>query len=135
MNDLALVFNFMKMQDPESVVRESEFATAEKARAWLTTTEAEGKGATIPTPVKQAILKLQTGQRLLPEQRIDFINTAGSIFESQRGLREERLSVVDSNIQQFGLDRKSIIRDIKKPTTEADVRNMSDAELQAFVGK
>ena len=32
--DIALVFSFMKMLDPASVVRESEFATAQNA-AWV----------------------------------------------------------------------------------------------------
>jgi len=33
--DMAIIFSFMKMLDPESVVRESEYAAALKAAGWL----------------------------------------------------------------------------------------------------
>lgn len=68
--DLAIIFNFMKMQDPASVVRESEFQTAAQARAWLS--ETESSGIVVPSAVKQGIQKLQDGTMLLPEQRKDF---------------------------------------------------------------
>lgn len=91
--DLALIFNFMKIQDPRSVVRESEFKNAQEARAWLT--EAEGSGAVIPAFVKQAILKLQTGESLLPEQRDDFLNTANNIYQGQLSQQQQLAATYD----------------------------------------
>lgn len=77
--DLALIFNFMKVLDPGSVVRESEFATAAGARAELT--RAEESGEVIPAIVAQAMQRFKEGTRLLPEQRQDFVKRAGMLYQ------------------------------------------------------
>lgn len=79
--DLAIIFNFMKMQDPASVVRESEFQTAAQARAWLS--ETESSGIVVPSAVKQGIQKLQDGTMLLPEQRKDFLSQSQNVLKGQ----------------------------------------------------
>lgn len=76
-SDLSLIFNYMKMLDPNSVVRESEFSNAEQARAWFDKTGA-------PAFVSQAYEKARSGAKLLPEQRQDFINTARELMNAQR---------------------------------------------------
>jgi len=68
--DLALIFGYMKMLDPTSVVREGEFATAQNT-------------AGVPDRVRNIYNKLLTGERLAPEQRNDFVNTAGKVFKAQ----------------------------------------------------
>lgn len=75
--DLALIFNYMKMLDPGSVVRESEFRTAEDARAWF----GEYKGNKIPSIFLKYILKAQTGEMLLPSQRQDFVGRAEELYD------------------------------------------------------
>ena len=75
--DLALIFNYMKMLDPGSVVRESEFRTAEGARAWF----GNYKGNKIPSFLLGYILKAQTGEMLLPAQRQDFVNRAEGLYD------------------------------------------------------
>lgn len=82
--DLSLIFNFMKVLDPNSVVRESEFSTAEQASAWLQ--RSEGLGMTVPRPVASAIRRASTGERMSEEQRADFVNTAANIY---RGSQEQ----------------------------------------------
>ena len=77
--DLSLIFNYMKVLDPGSVVRESEFATAAGARAELT--RAQDGGMAIPSVVKQAMQRVETGLRLLPEQRRDFLTRAGMLYQ------------------------------------------------------
>lgn len=57
--DIALVTSFMKMLDPGSVVRETEFATAANA------------GGTL-SQLKSTLTKVQNGQFLTPQQREDF---------------------------------------------------------------
>lgn len=79
--DLAMIFNYMKVLDPGSVVRESEFATAESAAQWLQ--EAGNSGIDVPLPVAAAIRRMATGQRLSNEQRADFLNRAGLLYNSQ----------------------------------------------------
>lgn len=78
--DLALIFNYMKILDPGSVVRESEFQVAENARAWMT--KMESKGYEVPSIVAQGIQRIESGERLLPEQRDDFVRTATSLYQN-----------------------------------------------------
>ena len=68
--DLALVFNFMKVLDPGSVVRESEFATAQNA-------------AGVPDRIRALWNNLKRGQRMAPAQRTDFLEQAGNMFDAQ----------------------------------------------------
>lgn len=88
--DLAMIFNYMKMLDPGSVVRESEFQTASDAVAWLN--KSEENGVMVPSIVRQGIQKMQTGEKLLPEQRLDFLSTATRIYE---GVESDYQRVVD----------------------------------------
>jgi hypothetical protein len=74
--DLALIFNYMKILDPESVVRESEFANAEMSRALLSE-----KG--VPQRLLQWRDKILRGSRLTPEQRKDFVDRASKLYRKQ----------------------------------------------------
>lgn len=67
--DLALIFNYMKLLDPGSVVRESEFATAQNA-------------AGVPERVRAAYNNVLRGERLSEPQRGDFMNRSGMLFNS-----------------------------------------------------
>jgi hypothetical protein len=66
-SDVALIFNYMKMLDPGSVVREGEFATAEQT-------------AGVPAQVLNLYNKVVSGERLTPEQRAEFVNVAERIY-------------------------------------------------------
>ena len=68
--DLALIFNYMKMLDPGSVVREGEFATAQNS-------------AGVPERIRAYYNNIMNGQRLTPEIRKDFLNQAGAIHKGQ----------------------------------------------------
>ena len=72
----------MKMLDPGSVVRESEFQTAAQAKAWLASTDAEGEYQ-IPNFVRTIIQQATEGTILLPEQRVDFIDRAARLYSPQ----------------------------------------------------
>ena len=82
--DLALIFNYMKMLDPGSVVREGEFATAQNT-------------AGVPDRVLNSYNRALEGTRLNPKQRKEFTKQAESLFDiaSERNvkLREETLNL------------------------------------------
>lgn len=109
--DLALIFNFMKVLDPQSVVRETEFETAASASAWLQ--ESEQAGIVVPRPVAQGIRQLSNGQRLSDEQRLDFVSRAGAIYDAaerdHNALREQHLAIADAN----GIPRETAIIDFR----------------------
>ena len=67
--DLALIFNFMKMLDPASVVRESEFALAEATGA-------------LPDWLKKEWSKVTDGGRLTPTMRRNIMRQARTQYDS-----------------------------------------------------
>lgn len=85
--DVAMVFSFMKMLDPWSVVRESEYATAENT--WG-----------VDDKVRNTYNKLLNWERLTPEQRNNFYNLAKSLFD-----------VEVENVKQITANYKKIIEE------------------------
>lgn len=85
-NDLALIFSYMRMLDPTSVVREGEFANAQNA-------------AGVPDQIRNAYNRAISGQRLNPDQRTGFVSSA-------KGLRDQAQAQIDGYRDQYsGLAR------------------------------
>lgn len=100
--DIALIFNYMKMLDPGSVVREGEFATAQNAGG-------------VPTAVRNAFNKLQSGERLQPEQRKMFSGRASKLFnkaESQN--KKDRKKIIGLG-RQYNLTEQDIFGQQDQP--------------------
>jgi hypothetical protein len=103
--DLALIYGFMKMLDPRSVVRESEFATAQNA-------------AGVPEIVRNTWNRVLSGERLPPEQRTRFMAQSGAI-QRQYQTDYDRLANQYSGIaRQYRIDPKRVIPDLTAPPTE-----------------
>lgn len=94
--DLALIFNFMKMLDPGSVVRESEFATAQNA-------------AGVPERIRNAYNNVIEGTRLSPKQRLDFTARAEKLFDSQEKLTEKIEKQFTELARDNGLSKKDVV--------------------------
>lgn len=78
--DLSLIFNYMKVLDPGSTVREGEFATAQNS-------------AGVPDIVRARANSLLSGERLSDVQRNDFANRAKMLYtagENQYKTHEAR---------------------------------------------
>jgi hypothetical protein len=67
--DLSLIFGYMKILDPGSVVREGEFATAQNA-------------AGVPERIQNIYNKVVSGERLSGSQRSAFKGQAGKLYET-----------------------------------------------------
>lgn len=103
--DLALIFNYMKMLDPGSVVRESEFATAENA-------------AGVPDRVRNTFNKVLTGVKLGEDQRKDFRKQAQNLF-TQAKVRENKVRTgIERIAKGYGLNPDNIFfeREESAPT-------------------
>lgn len=66
---MSMIFAYMKMLDPTSAVRETEYANAENARG-------------VPTAVQNIWNKVVDGQFLAPSQIADFKNQAKSLYQN-----------------------------------------------------
>jgi hypothetical protein len=100
--DMALLYSYMKILDPGSVVRESEFATA-------------AQSGSLPQQIQGAATKLLSGQRLTPEQRTDFVNRARALYteadNSNKAVRES----YTQRAKKFNVDPSLIFTDLGAP--------------------
>ena len=108
--DLALIFNYMKVLDPGSVVRESEFRTAENAKSALE--RAKESGETVPNFIWGAVNKLMTGQRMLEIQRKDFVGRAEMLYSGMERQHKKRTEQYKGVAQRNKLEIRNIILDI-----------------------
>ncbi len=103
-SDVALIFGLMKTFDPGSTVREGEFATAQNT-------------GSIPERIVGMYERALKGERLTPNQRQQFVNTA----LSQYGVYQQKLDQDNERFrglaQSYGYDPTRIVRDF--PAVEA----------------
>ncbi len=94
-NDLSLIFAYMKMLDPGSVVREGEFANAQNT-------------AGVPDQVRNLYNRAATGQRLNAEQRKQFTSTAAGIYGSRKRRYGQLVEQYKGYAKDSGLDDGTI---------------------------
>jgi hypothetical protein len=96
--DISLIFGYMKMLDPNSTVRESEYATAQNA-------------GSIPERVRALFNKAKTGEGLTPSQRRDFLNQASKIYGSQLKTYKQDEERYGGLAKTYGSDPSRVIYD------------------------
>ena len=97
--DISMIFNFMKMLDPGSVVRESEFATAQNA-------------AGVPDRIRNTFNRLKAGERLSPDQRDRFRDQAESLFKDQLGRQQKVVQEFTGLAERLEIDPRDILVDL-----------------------
>ncbi len=113
--DLSLIFNYMKVLDPQSTVRESEFANAQNA-------------AGVPVRIWNVWNRMKEGTFLSPPQRAQFKSEALQIFNA--GLKSQEL--IDKtytdlakrhniNPQDVVINWKAGLTEAKTPASTEDV--------------
>lgn len=93
--DIALIFNYMKMLDPGSTVREGEFATASNAGG-------------VDTSIRNMFNKVQDGQRLQPKQREMFAGRANKLFSKAMDQNELDKTQALNIGRRYGLNSDDI---------------------------
>jgi hypothetical protein len=108
--DIALIFNYMKMLDPGSVVREGEFDTAQKT-------------AGITARVWNYFQKVKTGKRLSEDQVKNLKEQAKSTFESGKAKEDRVRARIKKQGQKYKLDVENIFGgDVaRSPNARVDV--------------
>lgn len=117
--DLALIFNYMKMLDPGSVVREGEFATAQNA-------------AGVPDRVWNLYNRLLSGERLNESQRKSFIGQAERLYKTA-GQQEDTVRKGLTRIATgYGIDPANIFYEPKEtppsPVTAQEAQQIPSAD-------
>ena len=93
--DLSLIFGYMKMLDPGSVVREGEFATAQNA-------------AGVPDRVMNLYNRALSGQRLNPSQRKSFKGQADKLYKTAATQEETVRKGIERIATGYGLKTENI---------------------------
>lgn len=109
--DLALIFNFMKVLDPGSTVREGEFANAQNAGG-------------LDAKVTGLYNQVMNGKRLTPEQRSDFVGRSDKLFTSAKNKHLKRIEPILKTAEKYGVPRADILGG-----QQSDVSSMSDEDL------
>lgn len=121
--DLALLFGYMRMLDPNSVVRETEFANAEAAMGYAQ------KVLNLPA-------KFFKGDRLTSEARTDFQKAADRLYDAKLVNYEKAYSQYEDRAKRSNVDPALVLRDfavapasVQEIITTARRRGQSDAEI------
>lgn len=96
--DVALLYAYMKILDPGSVVRETEFATAAKT-------------GSLPQQIQAAATRVVNGQRLTEQQRADFVGRAKALYDATQGRHSTRVKQFSSMASRSGLPSDLVVVD------------------------
>tara|TARA_R110002167_G_scaffold183182_3_gene383613 strand:+ start:143 stop:1228 length:1086 start_codon:yes stop_codon:yes gene_type:complete len=118
--DISLIFQYMKMLDPRSTVREGEFATVQNA-------------GSIPEKLWARYNSAKDGTKLTDSMRADFMQQAKNLYatalDNQSYVEEE----FNSFAQAYGFDPKRIVTQYGKPLEKKifkkEVSTMTNEEL------
>ena len=100
--DLALIFNYMKMLDPGSVVREGEFATAQNS-------------AGIPERIRAQYNRVKSGERLTETTRADFLQQAKNLYETQADSQSYLEAEYKTYAEEYGFKPSRIVTNYGMP--------------------
>jgi len=104
--DNALVYSYMKMLDPGSVVREGEFALAAKA-------------AGLPDRITNYFGRLDNGQFLNPKMRQEIAAAAGQVYKQRRETYNSTAQKYQGYAKDYGIDPSRVAQRFV-PVAKAD---------------
>lgn len=125
--DLALIFNYMKMLDPGSTVREGEFANAQNAGG-------------VPDIVRAQWNKLLSGERLSGPIRNDFVNRSDMLYTTANNQYMQLEGSYKKLAEQYGLDPSRVVVDfsleksLKTPPKLGKNKLTPEEEAAAYLG-
>ena len=96
--DMSLLYSYVKLLDPGSVVRESEFATA-------------AASGSFGQQVQGAVQRVLTGERLPSDLRASFKNEAENLYKSQKAGADRVKGQYTDIAKRYGLKPEDVITD------------------------
>jgi hypothetical protein len=104
--DLSLIFNYMKMLDPGSTVREGEFATAQNATG-------------VPNRILNRYNNIISGERMTLGQRKEFVGQAKTLYGQDRVQENTVRKGLERIAKGYGLDPQNIFYEAVESTPMA----------------
>ncbi len=94
--DMALIFNYMKMLDPGSTVREGEFATAQQT-------------GSVDDRIVSLYNQIITGTRLSAPQRADFTKRAKSLYRAAESKNKKMTAKYKALAKRYNVDPVNVV--------------------------
>lgn len=117
-DDMALIFNYMKVLDPGSTVREGEYATASKNASML-----DRMGVSWE--------KVKSGEQLSPQQRKNLVEAAERQYKGTYDAHESYKGQMKSLAEKRGIDPSDVFMDFGQgPDAAKDEYHLSDIEAK-----
>lgn len=104
--DLALLYGYVKILDPGSVVREGEYANAENT-------------AGVPENIRRMYNKAIDGSKLTPKQRVQFTQTSRQLYTAKQKNKDRAQGYWKRQAKAMGVDPELIMRDLNAPSDTA----------------
>lgn len=102
--DTALIFAYMKMLDPTSVVREGEFATVQNAGG-------------VPQKFLQAYNGALNGEKLAPSVRTEILNTSTGLYDQALKIQDQTVEQYNTRAVAYGIPTHLVTRDVSAGVT------------------
>jgi hypothetical protein len=112
--DMSMLYSYVKLLDPGSVVRESEFATA-------------AASGSFGEQVQGAVQRLATGERLPDSLRAAFKSEAGNLFKAQKGNYERVRTLYSDIATRNQVNPQDVIPDFAAPEAAVDLGTQTPA--------
>jgi hypothetical protein len=112
--DISFVYNWMKSQDPNSTVRESEFATAARA-------------GSLGTKIQNYVNQVASGNLLTAEQRAGMMGSTKAIVDQAEARMAQRNAHYDRQARLIGVDPESIVPEYGRTAAELQARDAAAA--------
>lgn len=105
--DMSLLYSYVKLLDPGSVVRESEFATA-------------AASGSFGEQVQGAVQRVLTGERLPDTLRAAFKNEAGNLYKAQKAGAERLQAQYTDLAKRYNVNPTDVIQNYAAPEPAPD---------------
>jgi hypothetical protein len=112
--DVALVFSFMKMLDPGSVVRESEFALAQNTGGLL-------------TRLQNTLTKAERGEFMTPTQRKEMVALAKQFMDAAQAQADRVQADLMIPVENYNLTPENVFGTAGQPTEQPTPTPPTDA--------
>ena len=121
--DLALIFNYMKILDPGSTVREGEFATAQNS-------------GSIPQRIQAQYNRAISGERLPDALRSDFVSRASDLYQAQLANQSRQEQEYKGLAGRLGVKPENVVLNLSNPAQSKKTQqknkfsDLSDDEIR-----
>ena len=113
--DMSMLYSFIKLLDPNSVVRESEFAMA-------------AQSGSFGERMQGAVNRILSGERLPPTLRQEFMNEARNIYANNVRTHDQHADQYEKLAKGYGIDPQTVVTRFSRAAPSASATSSQRGE-------